>query len=53
MLELVLVLGGVVVALAIIVYSTWLFGHQLRLGKPKAKSFMQWVKHIFEAIWGL
>jgi len=53
MVDLLFVIFGVVVALTIIAYATWLLGHRLRAGDPKAKSFWQWIKHVFEAIWGL
>ena len=53
MVELIFVLVGVVAALAIVLYATWLLAHRLRAGESKAKSFGEWVKHIFEAIMGL
>ena len=53
MFDLNIVILSVVGAVAIIVYATWFFGHQLRVGQPKAKSFRQWLKSVFEALWGL
>jgi hypothetical protein len=53
MAELLFVLVVVVAALSIILYATWLFVHQLRIGESKTKSFWEWIKHIFEAIMGL
>jgi len=53
MMQVVGVILVVVVALAIVVYATWLLGHRLRTGAPKAKSFREWIGHILEAIWGL
>jgi hypothetical protein len=51
--ELLVVLVGVAAALAIILYATWLLAHRIRAGESKAKSFGEWVKHIFEAVMGL
>lgn len=53
MIELLFVLGGIVAALAIAIYATWLLAHRLRAGESKAKSFGEWLKNIFEAIMGL
>jgi hypothetical protein len=39
-------------ALLIIVYATWLFAERLRKGE-KALGFREWLKNVFEAIWGL
>lgn len=51
--DLLVVMFGVAVALTIIAYATWLFAHRLRAGEAKAKSFGEWLKHVFEAIMGL
>jgi hypothetical protein len=40
-------------ATAIILYATWLLGERLRAPQGKARSFGQWLKHLFEAVWGL
>ncbi len=40
-------------ALAIVLYATWLFLHRLRKGEKASKSFLTWLKHLFEAIMGL
>lgn len=40
-------------ALAIILYTTWLLIHRLRKGEKASKSFLTWLKHIFEAVMGL
>jgi len=53
MIEAIIVILSVIAALAMIIYATWLFGHQLRGEESKAKGFRQWLKNIFEAIWGL
>jgi hypothetical protein len=52
-LELVLIVVGVLAALAIILYSTWLLVHRLKSGESKSQSFLEWCRNIFEAIWGL
>lgn len=53
MMELLFVVALVIGALAIALYATWLFVHRLRAGESKAKSFREWLKHIFEAVIGL
>jgi Tfp pilus assembly protein PilE len=53
MVELLVVVVGIAIAAAIALYATWLFVHRLRAGESKAKSFGEWLKHIFEAIMGL
>ena len=49
----IIVLGTVLIALAIILYATYLFGHRLRAGDSPVKSFWEWLKNIIEAILGL
>ena len=39
--------------LAIVLYATWLFVHRLRAGASPRRSFLAWLKHLFEATWGL
>jgi len=39
--------------LAIVLYSTWLFIHRLRSGASPKRSFWAWLKHLYEALWGL
>jgi hypothetical protein len=53
MLEVVAIIIGILAALIIIVYATWLFFYRLRSGYAKPKSFGEWLRNIFEAIWGL
>jgi hypothetical protein len=53
MIETITVIVSVIVASVIILYATWLFVHKLRAGESKAKSFGEWLKHLFEAIMGL
>lgn len=40
-------------ALAIITYATWLLWFRLKGGESKPKSFLEWLKNVFEAIIGL
>jgi hypothetical protein len=44
---------SIVGALLISLYATWLFVVRLRRGEPKSRSFREWLKGLFEAIWGL
>jgi hypothetical protein len=53
MIEVIIIIFSVIVALIIILYATWLFAHRLRTGESKVRSFGEWLKYIFEAIWGL
>jgi hypothetical protein len=53
MIEIITVLVSVIAASTIILYATWLLVHKLRAGNSKAKSFGEWLKHLFEAIMGL
>ena len=41
------------VILALISWSTYLLFKRLKSGEPKLKSFWEWAKSIFEAIWGI
>jgi hypothetical protein len=52
-MELVLVLASVGGCVSIALYATWLFAHRLRRGGSPPTSFGQWVKHLFEAVWGV
>jgi hypothetical protein len=51
--QLIIVIVGILAAGTIILYATWLFISQLRHGRAAGKSFVQWLKHIAEAILGL
>lgn len=53
LLELICVVGGAAVALAIGLYATWLLLNRLRNKESKPKAFGEWLRNIFEAIWGL
>jgi hypothetical protein len=53
MIEAIIVIATVFAALTIILYATWLFVHRLKAGDSKARSFGEWLKHLFEAIMGL
>jgi hypothetical protein len=44
---------SVFAVLAIAVYATWLLIHRLRRGASKPKSFGEWFRNSFQAIWGL
>ena len=37
----------------VVLYVTWLFIHHLRTGQPKARSFLEWMKGLLDAMWGL
>jgi len=52
-IDIVVGLISVLVAIAIILYATWLLTQRLKAKEPKGKSFREWLKHLFEAIWGL
>lgn len=53
MVEVVIVIVSILAALIIILYATWLLFYRLRSGYSKSKSFGEWLRNIFEAIWGL
>ena len=36
-----------------VLYVTWLFLHRLRSHESKAKSFMKWLRDLFDAALGL
>lgn len=52
-MEIAVALVSAVVVLAIGIYATWLFVERLRKGEQKARSFKEWLKNLFEAVWGL
>jgi hypothetical protein len=47
------VLFDVTIAIAIALYSTWLFFERLRSGAPITRSFGEWLKNLFDSVWGL
>jgi hypothetical protein len=53
MVEVVIVIISILAALTIILYATWLLFYRLKSGYAKSKSFGEWLRNIFEAIWGL
>ena len=53
LIEAMLVIVGVVIALTIVLYATWLLAHRLRRNESKPKAFVEWLKNVFESIWGL
>lgn len=52
-MEIAFALLGVLCGIAIALYATWLLVERLRSGEGKAHSFREWLKNMFEAIWGL
>jgi flagellar biogenesis protein FliO len=52
-MDVALVVLSVTCAIAIVLYASWLLMHRLRRGEQKGKSFGEWLKHVFEAVWGL
>ena len=52
-IEAVLVIVGVIVAVTIVLYATWLFACRLRHNESKSKAFGEWLKNVFEGLWGL
>lgn len=44
---------SVAAVIAILLYATWLLTHRLRNGQPKRLAFGEWLRNVFEAIWGL
>lgn len=51
--QLLVVVVSIVAVLAITLYSTWLLVHRLKRGESKRMAFGEWVRNVFEAIWGL
>lgn len=49
----VLVVVVVVVGLTIVLYATWLLSNRLWNKDPKRKAFGEWLKNVFDGIWGL
>lgn len=41
------------IVVSIVLYSCWLFIYRLKRGENKSKSFVEWLKNIFEALWGI
>jgi hypothetical protein len=52
-MEALLVLVSVVGCVSIAGYATWLLAHRLRAGESPRRSFLEWLKHLAEAVWGL
>lgn len=38
---------------SITLYSCWLFFHRLKHGEDKRKNFLEWLKNILQAFWGI
>lgn len=49
------IVGAAIVigALTIITYATWLLFFRLKRGESKPKSFLEWLRNVFEAVIGL
>lgn len=43
----------VAIVLAMISWASYVLFKRLKSGEPKLKSFWEWIKSIFEAIWGI
>lgn len=43
----------VLMALVVALYATWLFVSRIRRGKSKPKSFLRWVRDLWDAVSGL
>jgi hypothetical protein len=48
-----MIIISVVVVMAIGLYATWLLVERVRKGEHKGRSFREWLKNMFEAVWGL
>lgn len=44
---------SVAAVLTIALYATWLLIQRLKKGDSKRQAFGEWVRNLFEAIWGL
>ncbi len=53
MIDIILVMVSFFIILFIILYASWLFIFRIRNKESLNKSFREWLKNIFEAIWGL
>ena len=53
MFELALVVLTLVGALAIALYSTWLYRHRLRAGEAKGPAFKEWLQNLSDVFFGL
>jgi len=53
MIDVIIVVLEIVAALTISLYATWLLVSRIKRGESKSISFREWLKHIFEALWGL
>ena len=53
MLDILFFISSALIAIIMITYATWLLFHRLLSKEPKLKTFREWIKSVFEAIWGL
>ena len=51
-MDIAIALLSIAAALVMVVYASWLLAERLRKGE-KARGLAEWVRNIFEAIWGL
>ena len=52
MLEILIAIVVIAGSLTIIAYATRLLWFRLRRSESKSKSFIEWLKHVFEAVLG-
>jgi len=52
-MDIAVALVTIAIAAGIVVYATRLLVKRLRAGDKPASGFLEWLKHLFEAVWGL
>ena len=52
-LELIYFIGVVLIAVAMVLYVTYLFVRRTTQGQPITKNFFTWLKHLVQIIMGL
>jgi uncharacterized membrane protein YukC len=52
-MDIAIALGTIACAIVLALYVTWLFVERVKRKDNMAKSFTQWLKHLFEVVWGL
>lgn len=52
-IQVIVVVAGFAAVLAIVLYATWLLAHRLRKCESKRLAFGEWVRNVFEGLWGL
>ena len=53
MIELIFTIIQILIVLGIFSCATWLLINRLLKKEPKYQAFKEWIKHVFEALWGL